>query len=706
MDETCDPLPAFGSDLPAAGVKIADRYHVRRRLGRGSSKEVFLAYDERLDREVAVALVAGAARSSTARARLEREARVTGRLGDHPNVITVYDTCEVDGVPCLVMRAMAGGSLAEALDRGRLGLAGAVRVGRDIAVALAHAHAHGVIHRDVKPGNVWLDHDGRGALGDFGIAHVEGADRLTSEGALLGTVRYMSPEQIRGAEVGPASDLYSLGVTLYELVAGRPPFEATEPQHVLTQHLSERPPPLDAPPDLERLILDLLAKEPLDRPRSAAGVAERLGALRLAEALPARRAMAVLVACGARGAAVIERHGGTVQRRADAVVGLFELIDAPRAVRAALALRAERPDVRCAIEVGEVLVAAGTGAPVDVSGRLAEAAPPGEIILGDTLRASLPTARVDAATGRLLALDEEPLLRVPETPFVGRAEDLEALELAFAQAAAERVCRLVTVTGVAGIGKSRLAAEFATRLGPRATLLAGRCTPPGEGTTYQPLETMLGDDPRARIDELLGDDEPAVRALLGALGLLTEPVPVEEIAWALRRLLERLARERPLLVAVEDIHWAEPALLEALDHVVALSSGSPILVLCLARPELLEARPQWAMPQRNRSVRVLEALGEDASRALAEQLGAGTLTDRIADRAEGNPLFLEQLVAVDAGRDENELPASLQAVLAARLARLQHGERDLLQRASIEGRTFHAGAVGARAGLSASCAKG
>ena len=495
MDETCDPLPTFASDLPADGFLIADRYHVRRRLGRGSSKEVYLAYDERLDREVAVALVIGAPQGSTARARLEREARVTGRLGDHPNVITVYDTCEVDGVPCLVMRAMAGGSLAEALDRGRLGLADAVRIGRDIAVALAHAHAHGVVHRDVKPANVWLDEHGGGALGDFGIAHVEGADRLTSEGALLGTVRYMSPEQIRGAEVGPASDLYSLGVTLYELVTGRPPFTATEPQHVLTQHLTEPPPPLDAPPDL-RAADPRPAREGAARPSTLGGRRRRAaGRAPAGRGVPARRAMAVLVVRGARGSAVIERHGGTVQRRPDALVGLFELIDAPRAVRAALALRAERPDVRCAIEAGEVFVDAGTatGAPVDRSGRLAEGAPPGEIVLGDALRASLPTARVDAATGRLLELDEEPLLRVPETPFVGRADDLEALELAFAQAAAERVCRMVTVTGVAGIGKSRLAAEFATRLGPRATILAGRCTPPGEGTTYQPLV----DDARA-----------------------------------------------------------------------------------------------------------------------------------------------------------------------------------------------------------------
>ena len=250
-----------------------------------------------------------------------------------------------------------------------------------------------------------------------------------------------------------------------------------------------------------------------------------------------------------------------------------------------------------------------------------------------------------------------------------------------------------------GVGKSRLAAEFATRLGSRANVLAGRCTPAGEGTTFQAVAGMLGEDPRARVEDVLGDDERAVRPLLGALGLAVEPVAIEEVAWALRRLLERVARERPLLVAVEDIHWAEPPLLEALDHVVALSSGAPMLVLCLARPELLESRPEWATPQRNRSVRVLEALGDADARELAQRLGAGAPAERIARRAEGNPLFVEQLVAVDAGHDDQQLPASIQAVLATRIASLDPTERELLRRASVEGRTFHAGAIDARAGL-------
>ena len=157
---------------------------------------MYLAYDERLDREVALALGVGAGAGDDARERLVREAQVTGRLGDHPNVITVYDSGEYEGIPYLVLRAMSGGSLADAIRRGRAGaVEDAVRIGGEIAAALAHAHGHGVVHRDVKPDNVWVAADGSAALGDFGIA-IEAPERLTDDGVVVGTVRYLSPEQI------------------------------------------------------------------------------------------------------------------------------------------------------------------------------------------------------------------------------------------------------------------------------------------------------------------------------------------------------------------------------------------------------------------------------------------------------------------------------------------------------------------------------
>ncbi len=747
MDDLTSDSPTIAAALSGAERLIAGRYRLRARLGRGAWKEVYLAYDQRLDREVALALVVGAPGDAVARARVQREARVTGRLGDHVNVITVYDTGEIDGVPYLVLRAMPGGSLADRLRQGRAPLADTIRIGRELAAALGHAHAHGIVHRDVKPDNVWIAHDGSAALGDFGIAHEVGADRLTAEGVVVGTVRYLAPEQIRGDAVGPACDLYALGVTLYELVCGRPPFTASDAQGVLLQHLSATPVALSehepsVPAALEELIFELLAKDPARRPAPAEAVAaalERIGAGTLSRPgrshagsasrglLPdqadARRLVCVLAARADvadperlhrlfdRCADVIEQHGGTVERYlGDALVGFFGLTeahgdDALRAARAAVELRAQAGELQLGIEAGEVFLGAGprgatiTGAAITAAGRLAERATPGEILLGDDIRHAVGAdTSIDPASGRLLELAREQpaLLRTPGTPFVGRARELADLLAALAQVRAERTCRLVTVAGAPGIGKSRLAGEFLAAIGDDTTVLAGRCLAYGEGTTYRALADIvraLGDDPRRRVEELLAGDEAAVRAILGAIGLSDEPAQADETAWALRRLLERVAAERPLVVAVEDIHWADPVLLDLLDHLVALSSGAPILLVCLTRPELMESRPAWNAPQPNRALIMLDALADEDARRLAEGLGAKELAPRIVRRAEGNPLFVEQLVAVDSGQDTGELPASIQGVLAARIDHLEDGERMLLQQAAVEGRTFHSGAL-------------
>ncbi|HUR84920.1 MAG TPA: protein kinase [Solirubrobacteraceae bacterium] len=743
MDDVTGDSPTVASAaLRNVHGVVAGRYEVRARLGRGATKEVYLAYDERLDREVALAIVVAAGGSDAAALRVVREAQVTGRLGDHPNIITVYDTGDHEGLPYLVLRAMRGGSLAELLDRERPSFADAIRLGGEIAAGLAHAHAHDVVHRDVKPDNVWLTEDGAAALGDFGIAHLLGSQRLTAEGVVVGTVRYLSPELIRGEDVGPPGDLYALGVTLYEIVTGHPPFTAGDATQILTQHLASPPrPPSEAAPDmppaLESLILDLLAKEPASRPASAVDVVAALAQMRAtavdrppAPRPPdARRLVSVLAARADvadpealhsmfdRCAAVIEQHGGTVERYlGDAVVGVFGLNEsqgdeALRAARAAVELSTTTTELRLGIESGEVFFGAGprgapvaTGAAITAAGRLAEHAAEGEILLGEDVRRVVGAdASIDPSSGRLLALHiEQPaLLRAPATPFVGRERELAALRAALDEVREEGACRLVTVAGPPGIGKSRLAGEFVAAVGGDVTVLAGRCLAYGEGTTYRALADIvhgLGGEPRERVEELLAGDEQAVRGILSAIGQSGEPAQPEETAWALRRLLERLARERPLVVAIEDIHWAEPALLDLLDHVVALSSHSPILLVCLTRPELLDALPAWGAPQPNRSVLVLDALGSDDARELAERLGAGGVADRIAARAEGNPLFVEQLVAVDEDGDGGELPTSIQAVLAARIDRLQAGERVLLQRAAVEGRTFHASAVAALLG--------
>jgi len=413
-----------------------------------------------------------------------------------------------------------------------------------------------------------------------------------------------------------------------------------------------------------------------------------------------------------RCAGIVEQHGGTVERYlGEALVGFFGLTqshgdDALRAARAAVQLRASLADVRLGLELGQVFLAAGprdatsaTGAAISAAGRLAERAAEGEILLGDDIRRAVAAdASIDRESGRLLELrpDEPALLRAAATPFVGRARELGELHAALARATDDRVCRLVTVAGPPGIGKSRLAHEFLDAVGDDATVLAGRCLAYGEGTTYRALLDIVR-AAHADIAVRFGDvaeDEQVQRIVRSAIGLSDQPVQMEEISWALRRLLERLGRERPVVVAVEDIHWADAPLLDLLDHIVTLSSGAPILIVCLTRPELMDLRPTWAAPQPNRRVLMLDALPDAEARELAERLGAQALAPRIAERAEGNPLFIEQLVAVGDRDQRGELPVTVQAVLAARIDRLDAGERMLLQHAAVEGRTFHVGALG------------
>ena len=215
--------------------------------------------------------------------------------------------------------------------------------------------------------------------------------------------------------------------------------------------------------------------------------------------------------------------------------------------------------------------------------------------------------------------------------------------------------------------------------------------------TYVPLAEIVGQLGDARVAELLDGDE----TVLAAIGAAERTVQSEEIFWAVRRMFERLASERPLVVVFEDLHWAEPTLLDLIEYLEAFASAHPILLVCLARPELLETRPAWGAVRPTRSLLVLDALSEDESRRLVEnaapgELGSGAAA-RIVETAEGNPLFLEQLVAVGTETGTATLPTSIQAVLAARIDRLEPGERAVLEEASVQGRSFYVGALEAPA---------
>jgi predicted ATPase/class 3 adenylate cyclase len=317
---------------------------------------------------------------------------------------------------------------------------------------------------------------------------------------------------------------------------------------------------------------------------------------------------------------------------------------------------------------------------------------------GNTVeRLNTPAEPHDAPTAAGSA-DERPGV----TSFVGREQELAALTAALRQARDERTCRLVTIIGPPGIGKSRLVREFTGTLREEATVVIGRCLSYGEGITYRPLAEIvrqLGPDPPAQVARLLKGDaqaETVTRVVLGAVGLAETAGGSDDTFWAFRRLFEALARERALVAVFEDLHWAEPKLLDLLESVTAFSGGAPIVLLGLARPELLERRPEWAVPGPDRIGLPLEPLSEPDARAMIGKLEPGLdaeVFDQIVERAEGNPLFLEQLVATQRESGEPKLPSTVQALLAARIGQLAPAERNLLERASVEGRTFHRGVV-------------
>ena len=203
------------------------RYVVKRLLSEGGKKRGYLAHDTILDRDVAFGLIKDEGLDANSRQRITREGQAMARLGDHPNLMPIFDLGEENGQPYMVQPLMVGGdveALIESAEEGRLLLENALRIASEICSGLEFAHGKGIIHRDLKPGNVWLTDDGTVRIGDFGLAMSLDRSRLTQEEVMGGTIAYMPPEQATGGEVTAQADLYSLGAMLYEMVTGRPPF--------------------------------------------------------------------------------------------------------------------------------------------------------------------------------------------------------------------------------------------------------------------------------------------------------------------------------------------------------------------------------------------------------------------------------------------------------------------------------------------------
>jgi len=280
-------------------------------------------------------------------------------------------------------------------------------------------------------------------------------------------------------------------------------------------------------------------------------------------------------------------------------------------------------------------------------------------------------------------------------PMVGRAAELAALQAAFDQAARDRAPRLVTVLGPPGIGKSRLTLELTRGLDGEARVLTGRCLSYGEGITFLPLTEIVRELDLGKA--LAGEDDATLveGQLRAAVGLAEATGSIEETFWAVRKLVEALAREQPLVLVLEDIHWAEPTFLDLIEYLADWTRDVALLIVCLARGELLDVRPSW------RGARLaLEPLSETEAAGLIDRLlGDALLPEpsraRIVAAAEGNPLFVEQMLALAEERPGEEpiVPPTISALLAARLDRLEPEERAVLERAAVAGKVFYWSAV-------------
>ena len=273
-----------------SGAVVNGRYVLGRMIGEGARKKVYEARDSLLDRDVAIAIVKIETLDAVSRQRITLEAQAMGRLGSHPHVVTVFDFGEYEPEgsnephPYMVTELMRLGDVAGMIENapeGGLPLDDVVRVITQVCHGLDFAHANGIVHRDVKPGNIWLTKDGTAKIGDFGLAKSRNRAQVTQSGNIVGTVTYMPPEQITGGEVTPRADLYALGVVLYEMVCGRPPFMGYDTPSVVRQHLETEPVSPTwhnprCPRPLEALILRMMAKDPKRRPRSAAEVIKAL----------------------------------------------------------------------------------------------------------------------------------------------------------------------------------------------------------------------------------------------------------------------------------------------------------------------------------------------------------------------------------------------------------------------------------------------
>ena len=603
---TADRATVPGRLAGVDAAKLAgERFRIKRHLGTGASKEVYLAEDLTMKREVALAFIAGFGLRGSTRERVLHEVQTTARL-EHPNIVTIYDVRDAADATIVVSRLVRGGSAADwsvRADTGPARVHTALEIARQVASALAHAHAEGVIHRDVKPSNVLLAPDGTALLADFGVALLAGAG--ADAGSVVGSLPYMPPEQAAGAQVDARSDLYALGITIFELACGRLPFDERDAE-LIRARTGPPPDPRAVEPAVPRPLADvvmrLLAPAPADRPPSADGVERVLAGISVA----------------------------------------------PTAARAA---------------------------------------------------APFPAA----------------LERAADRPFFGRADALEVLRTAW-DGTAPGTPGLALVSGEAGIGKTTLAATFARERHREGTLvLYGRCDEEPL-ISYQPvveaLRQLLTEQP-----DLEHALDPRLEPELAELGNLVPELRHRTVLTsgeaqryllfeAVVALLSASAARQPLLLVLEDLHWAPRPTMLLLRHILRAAAPGDVLVLGTVRTGDGTVKDPLAeisseLRRRDGHVDAVALDGLDAAdtgalvSAKAGQEADVAFVRALHDTTSGNPFFIEETLRHLRGQTLSTrslsalgVPEGAEEVIQRRLARLRPEVLELLTTASVCGREF------------------
>jgi len=668
---------------------------VKRFLGEGGKKKVYLAHDTLLDRDVAFALIKTEGLDDLGRDRITREAQAMGRLGAHPHIVSVFDLGDEDSQPYIVTELMGGGDVEELIEKApghRPPLARTLEIAIQVCEGLEFAHDHGIVHRDLKPGNVWLAADltpdpfpaeegetavpspragglgrGRGGpgegvakLGDFGLAVALDRSRLTQAGMMVGTVAYMPPEQAMGGEVTAQSDLYSLGAMLYEMVTGRPPFVGDESVAIITQHLNTSPVAPSwhshgVPAGLEALILRLLEKDPAKRPASAAEVLAALESVKQSVSSPAPLA------------------------------GEGRVRGEPKAV--------------------------GAG-PVP--------------------------ARPEASNN--------PVYR---RTFVGREQELKQLQSAF-DAATSGQGSLVMVVGEPGIGKTSVCEQLSTYATVRGgKTLVGHCYEEGSlSLPYLPFvegmrSYVLAREP-AGLKQDLGSGAGEVARIVSEIrdrlppGPHPDPLsgevgksgdPEEEryrLLQAVTAFLRNAAAVQPLVIVLEDLHDADRGTLDLLVHLAHNLSGARLLIVGTYRDievdrthPLSSALAELRRGSNFQRVPLRGLTADEVQRmmaAVSQQEISWPFAELVHRQTEGNPLFVQEMLRflVEEGLVERRegslrrvgeeslagrIPEGLRDVIGKRLSRLSDRTNQALSVASVIGREFRLDVLQRIAGL-------